>query len=548
LIIGGSTASVRSALELARNGNTVYLVETSPGIGRGGVSSSASPSGQESDFDTSLWQEVNRQENMRVIRNAVVEGIEKDVGGYRVRVRKPALRVIEEKCNDCKECIKVCPVSLWDDYNEGLVLRTAIDAFNGKTRTFNIVTERPICEETCPVHLDVRGYVGSIADGKFQESLRLIKEKLPFPGSIGRVCPHPCEEKCNRNLLDNAPLCIRDLKRFAADAETGEEGGETIERLTPNGKKVAVIGAGPCGLTCAHDLAVLGYPVTVFESSPLAGGMLALGIPKYRLPRDVLNTEIEAIQKLGVNIKTGIQIGKDLAFEDLLREGYEAVFIAVGAHVGMKARMDGEDAQGVVSGVDFLRALNLGGDVRVEDRVAVIGGGNVAMDAARSSLRLGAQEVTILYRRSRPEMPASDEEIDAALAEGIGIEYLVAPIGVLTNGNKVAGIRCIRMELGEPDASGRRRPLPVEGSEFEKEVSMILPAIGQTPDLSLLPEDGSIQATKWGTIVTDPVTLSTSRKGVFAAGDCVTGPWIAIEAIAGGKKAALSMDRYLKEQ
>jgi NADPH-dependent glutamate synthase beta subunit-like oxidoreductase/NAD-dependent dihydropyrimidine dehydrogenase PreA subunit len=507
-----------------------------------------SPSTQGNDFDLSLWQEVNRHENIHIFRNAVIEGVEKDAAGYRVKIRKPALRVIEEKCNDCKACIKVCPVSLWDDGNEGLALRTAIDSFNAKTRTYNVVTERPICEETCPVHLDVRGYVGSIADGRFQESLRLIREKLPFPGSIGRVCPHPCEDKCNRNHLDDAPLCIRDLKRFAADAETGDNRGTTIERPAPNGKKVAVIGAGPCGLTCAHDLAVLGYPVTVFESSPVAGGMLALGIPKYRLPRDILKAEIDAIKELGVAIQTGIRIGEDLPFEDLLRQRYEAVFIAIGAHVGMKARMDGEDAQGVVSGVDFLRTLNLGGDARVEDRVGVIGGGNVAMDAARSSLRLGAQEVTILYRRSRAEMPASDEEIHAALEEGIRIEYLVAPIGVVTKDNRVAGIRCIRMELGEPDASGRRRPVPVEGSEFERELSMILPAIGQTPDLSFLPEDGSIRATKWGTIVTDPVTLSTSRKGVFAAGDCVTGPWIAIEAIAGGKKAALSIDSYLKEQ
>lgn len=548
LMIGGCTATIRSALTLAKDGNTVYLVETQPGIGRGGVWFSTSPSSNESDFDPSLWQEVNRQENIQVFRNAVVERIEKDVGGYRVKIKKPALRVIEEKCNDCKECIKVCPVSLSDDYNEGLALRTAIDSFNAKTRTYNVVTERPICEETCPVGLDVRGYVGLIADGRFQEALHLINEKLPFPGSIGRVCPHPCEEKCNRNHLDNAPLCIRDLKRSAADAETGDTGPEAAGKPAPNGRKVAVIGAGPCGLTCARDLARLGYPVTVFEASPVAGGMLALGIPQYRLPRDILNTEIDAIKKFGVDIRTGIRIGKDLAFEDLLRQGYEAIFIAIGAHIGMKARMDGEDAQGVVSGVDFLRSLNLGGDVTVEDRVAVIGGGNVAMDAARSSLRLGAEEVTILYRRSRAEMPASDEEIDAALAEGIKIEYLVTPIGVVRNDKKVTGIRCIRMELAEPDASGRRRPVPVEGSEFERELAMILPAIGQTPDLSFLPEDGSIQTTKWGTLVTHPVTFSTSKQGVFAAGDCVTGPGIAIEAIAGGKKAALSIDSYLKEQ
>lgn len=201
-----------------------------------------------------------------------------------------------------------------------------------------------------------------IADGRFQEALHLINEKLPFPGSIGRVCPHPCEEKCNRNHLDNAPLCIRDLKRSAADAETGDTGPEAAGKPAPNGKKVAVIGAGPCGLTCARDLARLGYPVTVFEASPVAGGMLALGIPKYWLPRDILNTEIDAIKKFGVDIRTGIRIGKDLAFEDLLRQGYEAIFIAIGAHIGMKARMDGEDAQGVVSGVDFHRSGGRRGD------------------------------------------------------------------------------------------------------------------------------------------------------------------------------------------
>lgn len=559
LMIGGSKASIRSALDMARAGNTVYLLEMPPGIGmgglaaaahltsgRGGIPFPANRSGKESDFDPSLWQEVKKEKNIQVVRNAVIEQVKKENQGFRVRVRKTAPRVIEEKCNDCKECIKVCPVSLWDDSSDRLCLRTAVDFFNEKTRTFNVVTERPICEETCPVHLDVRGYVGLIADGKPQEALNLIKEKLPFPGTIGRVCPHPCEEKCNRNLLDSAPLCIRDLKRFASDSGTGNNGVEEIKRPETNGKKVAVIGAGPCGLTCAHDLAVLGYSVTVFEASPVAGGMLALGIPKYRLPRDVLNGEIHDITRLGVEIRTGIRIGKDLPLDDLLNQGYDATFIAVGAHVGMSTRMEGEDAQGVVSGVDFLRALNLGEEVKVEDRVAVIGGGNVAMDAARSSLRLGAKEVTILYRRSRAEMPASDEEIDAALEEGIEIEYLVAPAGVVTKNDRVAGIRCIRMELGKPDASGRRRPIPVEGSEFERELDMILPAIGQTPDLSFLSDGGSLQATKWGTLVTDPATLCTSKEGVFAAGDCVTGPGIAIEAIAGGKRAAVSIDSYLK--
>jgi NADPH-dependent glutamate synthase beta subunit-like oxidoreductase/NAD-dependent dihydropyrimidine dehydrogenase PreA subunit len=544
-MIGGSTASIRSALDMAKDGNHVYLVETLPGIGRHGLTS-AGPSCDNDDFDLSLWEELKKQKNIEVLSNTILEDVQKEGGGFRVRIRKGAPRVIEEKCNDCKACIKVCPVSLWDDYNKGLSLRTAVDFLNCKTRTYNIVAERPICEETCPVNLDVRGYIGFIADGSPIEALNLIKERLPFPGTIGRVCPHPCEERCNRTYLDNAPLCIRDLKRFAADSGMRDKAEGKTGKPEANGKKVAIVGAGPSGLTCANDLAMLGYGVTVFEAFPVAGGMLAVGIPEYRLPRDVLNGEIDDIRQLGVEIKTRVRIGRDLSFDDLLRQGYDAIFVAVGAHIGLSARVEGEDAEGVVSGVDFLRDLNLGNEVKVEGRVAIIGGGNVAMDAARSSLRLGAREVTILYRRSRHEMPASDEEIDAALEEGIKIEYLVAPVGVIEKDERVAGIRCIRMELGEPDASGRRRPVPVEASEFEIELDMILPAIGQRADLSFLPEDGSIEATRWGTIVVDPVTLSTSKEGIFAAGDCVTGPGIAIDAIAGGKKAAVSIDNYLK--
>ncbi|MDY6974140.1 MAG: NAD(P)-dependent oxidoreductase, partial [Thermodesulfobacteriota bacterium] len=365
--------------------------------------------------------------------------------------------------------------------------------------------------------------------------------------TIGRVCPHPCEEKCNRGKRDEAPR-IRDLKRFVADYENQRQTDVIPPKSEPKGKKVAIVGAGPAGLTCAHDLAQKGYRVTVFEKFPVSGGMLSVGIPKYRLPRDILNREIEDIERLGVEIKPNTAIGDDLSIDDLLNQGFEAVFIGVGAHVDQKARMKGEDAEGVVPGVDFLRDLNLGKEVKVGSKVAVIGGGNVAMDAARSSLRLGAEEVSILYRRSREEMPASDEEIEAALEEGIRIEYLVAPQEAVTNNGPVAGIKCIRMELGEPDASGRRRPIPIEGSEFEIELDMIIPAIGQKPDLSFLPAGDTLEVTRWGTIEADLDTCETSRDGVYAGGDCVTGPGIAIEAIAAGQKAALSIDNYLKDK
>jgi len=544
LVIGSSLSGIQSALDMAEEGKLVYLVESAPGLS-GEKLFPVDYSKHKTPFVSSKWEEAKKHPNIHIISNGVIEDARKENGSFKIKIKKTALRVLEDKCNDCKECIKVCPVNLRDDYSNGLGLRTAVDYFNLETKSYGIIKERPICEETCPVHLDVRGYVGLIADGKYKEALNLIREKLPFPATIGRICPHPCEEKCNRAKKD-APLCIRDLKRFVADAEIEAGYDEIIKKAKSNGKKVAIIGAGPAGLACAHDLAVLGYGAVIFEELPVAGGMLAVGIPKYRLPRNLLNKEIDIVTKLGAQIKTGIRIGKDMSVDDLFNQGFEAVFIAVGAHKGQNLRIDGEDTTGVVSGVKYLRDLNLGKEVQLGKKVAVIGGGNVAMDSARSSLRFGAKEVSILYRRSREEMPASGEEIDAALAEGIKFEYLVAPQQVLVDNGKVAGLKCIRMQLGEPDASGRRRPVTIEGSEFDIELDMIIPAIGQKSDLSFLPENDAVETTKWGTIVADSRQCCTNRQGIFAGGDCVTGPNIAIEAVAAGKKAALSIDEYLR--
>jgi len=544
LILGGSIRAVQSALDMADAGNEVCLVEGLPEIDGLGLNLANGPEDTETSA-RSAWQAANNHKNIRIVRNAFIEKVKKENGRLHVQIKKTAARVIEEKCNDCKACIKVCPIHLWDDAKAGLSLRTAIDSDNPEAGTYNILKERPVCEENCPVHLDIRGYIGLIADGKFKESLALIREKLPFPATIGRICPHPCEEACNRGREDKA-LCIRDLKRFVADYEGHEPPEATIPIEQKNGKRVAIIGAGPAGLTCAHDLAKLGYGATVFEALPVTGGMLAVGIPSYRLPRNILEKEIDVVKRLGVEIRTNTRIGEDLSLEELFNQGYEAVFIAVGAHKGQKIAIEGEDAKGVVPGVDFLRDLALGKEVQVEKRVAVIGGGNVAMDAARSSLRLGAEEVSILYRRSREEMPASDEEITAALDEGIKIEYLVAPLAVVTRNGKVVGIKCTRMELGDADASGRRRPIPIKGSEFEIVLDMVIPAIGQRSDLSLLSEKNRIEVTKWETIIVDSHTLSTNSARIFAGGDCVTGPGIAIEAVAAGKKAALSIDAYLK--
>ena len=529
LVIGGSISGVQSALQQAEAGNKVYLLESCPGL-----------EGEKVDL-----KKLKDHPKVEIITNADIEKIQAKDGKYRVRIKKQARRIIEEKCDDCKECIRVCPINMWDDCNQCLSYRTAIDYFNSDLFSYSIVKETPICQRTCPVNLDIRGYIGLIADGKYEEALSLIRERLPFPGIIGRICPHPCEEQCNRGTKDK-PLCIRDLKRFVADYESKNSKPQVNrERLKSREEKIAIVGAGPAGLACAHDLALEGYQVVIYEALSRAGGMLAVGIPDYRLPQAILEQEIDTVRALGVEIKFNTPLGKDFSLDDLLKQDYKAIFIAVGAHQGMSMRTPGEDTPGVVSGVTLLRDLNLGEKVEVGRRVGVIGGGNVAIDAARSSLRCGAKEVTIFYRRSRAEMPASEEEIEAALHEKIKIEYLTAPQEVMAKENSVKGLRLIRMELGEPDASGRRRPVPIEGSQFEVELDMIIPAIGQRSDLSFITEGDTVKTTKWGTIVADPDTLATGKPGVFAGGDCVDGPGIAIQAIAQGKKAAESINSYL---
>lgn len=545
LVVGGSASGIQSAFKQAEVGNKVYLLESSPGLD-GEMITSGGSFDPEHPFTQVDLQKLKDHPNIEIITNADIERIKEKDGKYQVRIKKRARRVVEEKCDDCKDCIRVCPINMWDDYNQCLSYRTAIDYFNSDLFSYSIVKETPVCQRTCPVNLDIRGYIGLIADGKFEEALSLIRERLPFPGIIGRICSHPCEEQCNRGEMDK-PLCIRDLKRFIADYELNGGKPQVKKKvLKIREERVAIIGAGPAGLTCAYDLSLEGYQVVVYESLPRAGGMLAVGIPDYRLPRTILEQEIDVVRDLGVEIKYDSTLGKDFSFDDLFNQGFKAVFIAVGAHKPMSMRTPGEDAPGVEPGVDLLRDLNLGKEVTVGRRIGVIGGGNVAIDAARCSLRCGAEQVTIFYRRSRAEMPASEEEIEAALAERIPIEYLTAPQEVMLKENRVQGLRLIRMELGEPDASGRRRPVPIEGSQFEVELDMIIPAIGQRSDLSFISKEDTIKTTRWGTIVVDTDTLATGKPGIFAGGDCVNGPGIAIQAIAAGKKAAESINNYLR--
>jgi NADH-quinone oxidoreductase subunit F len=401
------------------------------------------------------------------------------------------------------------------------------------------------CQNACPVGLDVASYVALIAWGRYQESLDLIRKDNPFPAGCGRVCTHPCEYDCKRGETDT-PISIKSLKRFVADYEK-KAGRKPVTPVEITQKeKVAVIGSGPAGLTCARDLALKGYGVTVFESLPVPGGMLTMGIPDYRLPREEVGAEINDIIALGVELRTNTAIGKDITLESLQKD-YEAIFVGVGAWKSLSLTIPGEgEYEGFLDCVTFLKDVNLGKSEKPGDKVVVIGGGNAAIDAARTSIRLGAKEVNLVYRRSREEMPASKEEVDEAEHEGVRINYLAAPVRVLGKGGVVTGLECIRTELGEPDVTGRRRPVPIQGSEFVISAEVIIPAIGQEPDLSFLGEGSGVKVSKWNLVEVDPDTLQTNVRGIFAGGDVLSGPASVIEAIAAGQKAAVVMDNYLR--
>ena len=407
------------------------------------------------------------------------------------------------------------------------------------------------CQIACPAGLDVQGYIALIARGQYREAVTLIKEAIPMPAVIGRICPHPCESACRRNPVDE-PLAICSLKRFAADYcfLLGEE--SPVPPLKPkSGFRVAIIGSGPAGLSAAFYLARMGHETEVFEALPQPGGMLRYGIPDYRLPKGVLDREIADIAELGVKIRTNRVLGKDFSLESLFQDGFHAVFLSVGAHKSQKIRVDGEDLEGVLPGTNFLRSVALGESMKVGRRVAVVGGGNTAIDAARTALRLSADEVTIVYRRSRAEMPASEWEVDEAEEEGVRLHFLVAPVKVIGEDGRVSGLVCIKMVLGELDESGRRRPEPIPGSEFTLPVDTVIAAIGQSTDISFLEaeqttsERGNVNIGKGDIIIAHPETLQTDMKGVFAGGDAVTGAATAVDAIAAGRRAAIAIDRYL---
>ena len=389
------------------------------------------------------------------------------------------------------------------------------------------------CGEACPAGIDIPRYVRLIGEGKFAEALATIKQSMPFPGILGRVCFAPCEDNC-RQAKQDEPIAIKTLKRFAYDHASYEEKATAKQ----SGKRVAIIGSGPAGLAAAYYLAKMGHGVTIFEALPEAGGMLRAGIPAYRLPRKTLDDEIDMVKNLGVEIKTNTQVE---SIDRLFKDGYQAVLVATGAHQGIKMGVEGEDHPNVMECIDFLRDVNFGKKVKLGDSVVVIGGGNAAIDSARTALRLGSKEVTILYRRTRAEMPADAEEVEEAIKEGVKIEFLAAPKKVFSKNGAVT-LENIRMKLGAPDASGRPRPEPIEGSEFKVDVDSVIAAIGQRPDV---PKQFELETGKGNIIVADPDTMATAKEHVFSAGDAVTGPASVVEAVRTGKQAAISIDKSL---
>ncbi|MGC8657704.1 MAG: FAD-dependent oxidoreductase [Desulfomonilaceae bacterium] len=546
LVVGGGIAGVQASLDLAESGYKVYLVESQTGIG--GRMAQLDKTFPTNDCSTCIFSPklvtVGQNPNIELLSYSEVDDIQGSAGRFKVRIKQKSRYIRKDRCKACGDCATACPVKVPNAFDQELSKRSATYRLFPQTipQTFVIdKVDRAPCVMTCPAHINVQGYVALISKGKYKEAVELIYQNLPLPAVLGRVCPHPCEKACRRAEKDQ-PISICKLKRFAADQV--DYSTLTIPEITPREEKVAIVGSGPAGLSASYYLALKGYKVSMFEAAPVLGGWLRVGIPEYRLPRDVLDKEINHILGLGVEAKTNTALGKDFTVDDLKNQGFKAIFLGVGCQKGARLAIPGEDSTGVIQGVDFLRDAALGKKFEGIKKAVVIGGGNVAIDAARTLLRLGADS-TILYRRSRAEMPAFEEEVHAALEEGVKIQFLVAPVEVVASGGKVAGIKVVRMQLGEPDASGRRRPVPVVGSESVINCDTIIPAIGQVIDPTFWDSLSGLGQTRRNTIESDKVTFATSVEGVFAGGDAVSGPATVVEAVAAGKEVAESIHRYI---
>jgi heterodisulfide reductase subunit A len=549
LVVGGGIAGMQASLDVAKAGYKVYLVERQATIG-----------GHMLQYDktfptmdcaacigTPKMVAVGQNPNIEILSFSEVEEVSGFVGNFKVKVKRHARYVNPSKCTGCGECTKYCPITVPNEWDVNTRMRTAI--FRPFPQAVPITfaidkKDRGPCVQTCPAGTNVQGYVTLIREGKYREALKVIMEYLPLPGVLGRVCPAPCEKECRRGEVDS-PVSIRNLKRFAAD----QVDWETLElpeiEKKPPDEKVAIVGSGPAGLSCAYFLARMGYHPTVFEALPTVGGMLRAGIPDYRLPPGILEREVNYIRRLGVEIETNTAIGEGRTIDSLLGGGFKSVFLSTGAHSEFKLGVKGEDAEGVVGGISFLRNVNFCTDGAVGKKAVVIGGGAVAMDVARVARRKGATEVQVYCLEKRHEMPAWVEEIEAAEAEGITINNAWGVKSILTNDKKVNGIefkRCTAVF----DENNRFNPQYDDAETTTETCNTVLVAIGQRADLSCLNGSKDIELTRRGLLHADPVSLETSKPGVFAGGEAYAGPSLVVQAVAMGKEAAISIDRYLR--
>lgn len=545
LVLGAGIGGIQASLDLAESGYKVYLMEEKSCIG--GTMAQLDKTFPTNDCSMCIISpklvETGRHLNIALLTYASLEEVSGGAGNFRVKIKKKARFVNLEKCTGCADCEKECPVEVESEFNEGLENRRAIYRLYPQAipNAFTI-DKKGIspCRVGCPVGVNVQGYVALISQGKFKEAIELIKEVLPFPGICGRACHHPCERECNRKEVDEA-VAIRPLKRFVSDwaiRNIPEEIGKIEEERE---EKIAIIGAGPAGLTAAFRLRQMGYQVTIFDLSEKAGGLVTSCLPEYRIPLEVANRDINWVLSHDIEIKQK-EVGKDISLVDIRGE-FKAVFVAIGYQESIPFEIESLYTGEILSGLDFLKEVKRG--VKPQgfgEKIAVIGGGNVAIDVSRTALRLGAKEVTILYRRSREEMPANEWEIEEAIEEGIKINYLTIPKKTIHEKRRLVAVICQRMKLGEPDESGRRRPIPIEDSHFEIEVDTIISAIGQKANLEGF-ED--LEKDKKGGLKVNPQTLMTNLKGVFAGGDVVSGPASIIEAVAHGNKVAKSIHNYL---
>jgi heterodisulfide reductase subunit A len=548
VIIGGGIAGMQAAIDIGNSGHKAFLIEKGTTIG-----------GHMLQFDktfptldcaacigTPKMVEVGQNPNIELLSFSEVTRVSGFIGNFTLDVKRKPRYIHEDLCTGCGECAKVCPVVIPNPWDLGMASRNAIGRSFPQAIpiTFNIEKkDKPPCRLTCPAGINVQGYIQLIGQKKYDQAVRLIMEKAPFPGVLGRVCPHPCEARCRRKLVDQ-PIAIKELKRFAADRADLKV--QDIPKITDREEKIAVIGAGPAGLTAAYFLRLKGYRVTVFEKLKVPGGMLKTGIPDFRLPPDVLDKEIDYILSHGISLVTGTAFGSDITFESLKQDGFNAVFLGCGAHESLALGLKGEETtKGVMDAISFLRDINLGHKTDCGKKVLIIGGGNVAIDAARCAKRTQDCDVYIIYRRTRDEMPAYEEEIQGALEEKITLFTLTTPTKIITRDGRVTGLECIKNELGEIDDSGRRRPVNIAGSEFIIECDTVIPAIGQKTDLSWADAVTGLEITKYNRIKSNPKTLQTSLETVFAGGDMATGPASVIEAIAQGRKAAIGIDNYI---